>query len=117
MDELRAIAGAAGITDVTQMYGVMPQQAPTEAYSVANVGDAQEQSFQSILDSAIGLVEETNTLINTAENEQIKFELGLTDNPSDLAVAQQKASMAMQYTAAVRDRFIESYNTIMNMQI
>jgi flagellar hook-basal body complex protein FliE len=32
-------------------------------------------------------------------------------------IAEQKAALALQYTVAVRDRFVQSYQTIMNMQI
>ncbi len=77
----------------------------------------EEDSFQSILDAAMGLVKETNSLQNQRQNEVIRFELGLSDNTHDLMVAQQKAAVALQYTAAVRDRFIEGYNTLMQIQV
>ena len=77
----------------------------------------EQKSFQSVLDAAMGLVKETNTLQNRAENEEIRFELGLADNTHDLMIAEQKATIALQYTKAVRDGFIEAYNTLMQMQI
>ena len=80
-------------------------------------GEEEQESFQSILDSVMGLVKETNTLQNVAENEAIRFELGLADNTHDLMIAEQKAEVALQYTKAIRDRFIESYNQLMQMQI
>jgi flagellar hook-basal body complex protein FliE len=32
-------------------------------------------------------------------------------------IAERKAQVALNYTVAVRDRFLQSYQTIMNMQI
>ena len=51
------------------------------------------------------------------ENEELKFALGETDNTHDLLIAMNKASTALQYTVAVRDKFMESYKELMNMQI
>ena len=52
-----------------------------------------------------------------AENAEISFALGEVDNTHDLTIALQKASTALQYTIAVRDKFLEAYKEIMNMQI
>ena len=76
-----------------------------------------EDSFQYLLTQAQNMINETNYLSNQAEVEEINFALGYTDSTHDLAVAQEKANVALQYTVAVRDRFLESYNTIMNMSI
>lgn len=75
------------------------------------------QVFDSILDNAMKLVEDTNTLQNQASAQEVAFALGQTDNVHDLLIAEQKANMAIQYTVAVRNQFIQGYNTIMNMQI
>ncbi|MBR1873791.1 MAG: flagellar hook-basal body complex protein FliE [Eubacterium sp.] len=73
-------------------------------------------SFQSMLDDAMGLVTETNDYSNKAEEEKIKFATGESDNLHDLMIAQQKASVSLQYTAAVKNTVVEAYRTIMNMQ-
>jgi len=52
-----------------------------------------------------------------AENEKIKWALGETENTHDLTIALQKASSALQYTVAVRDKFLEAYKELMQMQI
>ena len=69
------------------------------------------------LNNAMKLVDDTNTLQNQASAQEVSFALGETDNVHDLIVAEQKANMAIQYTVAVRNQFIQGYNTIMNMQI
>ena len=76
-----------------------------------------EKSFSSILDSAMNMISETNELRNAADAEQIRFALGEAENTHDLLIAQTKALTAMQYTVAVRDKAMEAYKEIMNMQI
>lgn len=76
-----------------------------------------EESFSSILDSAINMINETNELRNVADSEQIRFALGEAENTHDLLIAETKALTAIQYTTAVRDKALEAYKEIMNMQI
>ena len=73
--------------------------------------------FEAILNSAIDNINSTNSLLSDAENEEIKFAMGETENSHDLMIALNKASTALQYTVAVRDKFLEAYKEIMNMQI
>lgn len=80
-------------------------------------GVNSENMFSSIFNSAINSINTTNRYLSEAENEEIKLALGQTDNTHDLAVALQKASTTLQYTVAVRDKFLEAYKEIMNMQI
>lgn len=74
-------------------------------------------AFSAILNSAIDNINTTNAYLSDMENEELKFALGETENTHDLMVAVQKASTALQYTVALRDKFLESYKEIMNMQI
>ena len=79
--------------------------------------DESKNVFQSFLTSAIDNINTTNGYLSDAENEEIKLALGETDNTHDLTIALQKASTALQYTVAVRDKFLEAYREIMQMQI
>lgn len=76
-----------------------------------------EKTFGSILDSAMNMISETNELRNKADSEQIRFALGEAENTHDLLIAETKALTAMQYTVAVKDKAIDAYKEIMNMQI
>lgn len=78
---------------------------------------ADDNSFSSVLSSAMNMVSETNDLQNNAQSEAIRFALGQSDNTHDLTTAQTKALTAIQYTVAVRDKMIDAYKEIMNMQI
>ncbi|MBR4085037.1 MAG: flagellar hook-basal body complex protein FliE [Lachnospiraceae bacterium] len=73
--------------------------------------------FEAFLNTAIDNINTTNTYLSNAENEEIRFALGETENTHDLTIALQKASTALQYTVAVRDKLLEAYKEIMNMQI
>ena len=107
------------ISEIGQLYGLMPQKAPTISEEVVTPApeDESARDFSSVFKAAMDMVDETNTLQNEAANEAIKFELGLSDNAHDLIIAEQKAEVALQYTVAVRDNIIEAYRTIMQMQI
>ena len=73
--------------------------------------------FSVMLKSAIDNLQTTNAYLSDAENEEIKFALGETESTHDLMISLQKASTALQYTVAVRDKFIQAYREIMQMQI
>lgn len=78
---------------------------------------AEGTMFDAFLSSAIDSLRTTNSYLSDSENEKIRFALGETENAHDLSIAMQKASDALQYTVALRDKFLEAYNQIMQMQI
>ena len=73
--------------------------------------------FEAFLNSAIDNINTTNNYLSEAENEEIKFAMGETENTHDLTIALQKASTALQYTVAVRDKLLEAYRELMQIQI
>lgn len=73
-------------------------------------------SFEALFQSAVNMVNETNGLTNAAEEEEIKYALGMTESMHDLQVAQQKANISLQYTVAVRNGVLDAYKEIMNLQ-
>ena len=99
------------LTNVTSPY----IEAAVNNNPMTSVND--DESFDSIFKSALGLLEETNSLENKAESAEIQFALGESVNTHDLQVAMEEASIALQYTVAVRDKALESYQSIMNMQM
>ena len=62
------------------------------------------------------MAHETDELSNKAEQEEIKYAMGDSDNLHDLQVAQQKANVSLQYTVAVKNTALEAYKSIINMQ-
>lgn len=89
-----------------------------EQYNTNKTKVAQgSDMFSVMLNSAIDNLQTTNAYLSDAENEEIKFALGETESTHDLMISLQKASTALQYTVAVRDKFIQAYREIMQMQI
>lgn len=79
--------------------------------------EAKGTSFDSLLNSAMNLVKQTEDYSNAAEVEEVKYAMGQSDSLHDLMVAQQKANVSLQYTVAVKNTAVEAYRSIMNMQI
>jgi flagellar hook-basal body complex protein FliE len=73
-------------------------------------------SFAALLDSARGMIKETEDYTNKAEEAEMAYMLGLNDSLSDLLVAQTKANVSLQYTVAVRNAVIDAYKEIMALQ-
>lgn len=110
LTSISALNGLNGISDVSS------------ASSLAGTltGQTKETDgtlFESFFNTAIDNIKTTNSYLSDAENEEIKFALGETESTHDLTIALQKASTALQYTVAIRDRLMESYREIMQMQI
>ena len=108
--------------DITSLYSVNSsmvaealRQQQAAGMTSTTLGDGEE--FAGILNAAMENIKTTNAYISEKENQELKFALGETDNTHDLLVAQMKASTALQYTVALRDKFLESYKELMNMQI
>ena len=129
VSSLNSIVGLTGITGNTSTQNSALSQLSKEdisgiysAYndtlsSLSGISDEKAGDFSSILDSMINSLNETNILQNQAEASAIQFALGESDNMHDLLIAQTKANTALQYTVAVRDKLIEAYQQIMQMQI
>lgn len=109
MDVL-SMAAVNGLESVSRYNTTQPLQQNAEQAGVTGT------SFDSLLNSAIKLVRETEDYSNAAEEEEIKYATGQSDSMHDLMIAQQKASVSLQYTVAVKNTVIEAYRTLMNMQ-
>lgn len=104
--------------NVSSLYSVSPDY--LTQYGLNRTSEAsgeKDKSFGSILDAALNMINETNDYQNAAESAEIQFALGEAVSTHELAVAQQKANIALQYTVAVRDKVLEAYKEIMNMSV
>lgn len=107
-------------TDIANLYNISSEAISNTLSGIK--GDTQEQTqnanlFDSLLNSAINNINETNGYISDKENEQLKLAMGITENTHDLSIATQKAETALAYTVAVRDKLLEAYKEIINIQI
>jgi flagellar hook-basal body complex protein FliE len=102
--------------DISSLTGVTSDYLTTYAKqnSLVNTSD---DTFDSVLSSMLSSLDETNDLQNAAEEAEIQFALGQSTNTHDLLIAESKAEVALQYTVAVRDKIIDAYKELMQMQI
>lgn len=104
--------------DVSSLYSVSPDYLTRYGINRAQeTSGEKDKSFGSFLDAAMNMINETNDYQNAAESSEIQFALGEAVSTHELAVAQQKANLALQYTIAVRDKVLEAYKELMNMSI
>ncbi len=74
------------------------------------------ESFEALLNSAMGMIKETEHYTNLAKEAELSYMLGLNDSVTDLLVAQIKANTSLQYTVAVKNAVMDAYKEIMNLQ-
>ena len=113
------LSAISSLSSIEQMRGLSAAK-NTESVKNMLLGQGEEVKgtlFDSFLNTAIDNIKTTNSYLSDAEDEEIKFALGETENTHDLTIALQKASTALQYTVAVRDKLLASYREIMQMQI
>lgn len=105
--------------DINKLYNVNSDAVRSTLYGV-NAGSEEQKSsnlFGSILDAAVNNISTTNDLLSTKENEQLKWMMGISENTHDLTIAVGKAQTALNYTIALRDKLLEAYKEIMQIQI
>ena len=106
ISSLSALGGISGI-DETGLTGMLTEKAQKTDGTL----------FESFLNTAIDNINTTNNYLSDWENEEMKFALGETENTHDLTIALQKASTALQYTVAIRDKVLAAYKELMQIQI
>lgn len=105
--------------DITALYNVS-SGAVKDAAKIAPTTRTEtyrNTGFDSLLHTAIDNLNTTNSYLSDAENEEIKWALGESENTHDLSNALQKASTALKYTVAIRDKVLDAYKELIQMQI
>lgn len=103
--------------DISRLYNVSSNAIRTAAENASTAQGTKSDEFGSLFDKAVENLTTTNSYLSDAENAELRWALGETDNTHELSIALQKASTALQYTVAVRDKVLEAYREIMQMQI
>lgn len=85
--------------------------------NAAKVTTDNKAAFDRLFNSAIEMYKETDDLQSAAEQSEIEFALGYSNSTHDLAIAQQKANISLQYTVKVTNKALEAYKELMSMQI
>lgn len=76
----------------------------------------RNQAFETMFQSALDMVKETQAYTDQAEQAAMDYAMGLTNSTHDLQIAQTKASISLQYTVAVRNAVLDAYKEIMQLQ-
>lgn len=113
MADISSLSGA-GLDLYTEALNNIQQSNST--YTGTN-RTSDDKSFQSIFDSALGMITETDKLAAEAEEAAMDFTLGNTESTHELGIIQQKALMSLQYTVAVKNGLLDAYKEIMSIQI
>lgn len=106
--------------DINSLYNVRSDAVRNSLYGVSTENEGQKNNnnvFGSILDAAVSNINTTNDLLSSKENEQLKWMMGISENTHDLTIAVGKAQSALNYTVALRDKLLEAYKEIMQIQI
>ena len=85
--------------------------------ALENVEKQKGTIFEEFYNAAIGLYTETNDMQVQAEKFQLEFAAGKTDDVAGLIIAQKKAETALQFTAQITNKVLESYKQILQIQI
>jgi flagellar hook-basal body complex protein FliE len=81
-------------------------------------GAVQSKSGVDFAQALRTQLDQVNALATNAEKLGERFSLGDDRvNLSDVMIASQKSSIAMQATIQVRNKLVSAYNDIMNMQV
>lgn len=103
-------ATRAGMADVAQRVQAKVNQQATSA-----TGGVEQPSFQTSFSSALRSISAAQEQATTMQRE-IQF-----DNPTvsleDTMIAMQKAQLGFQSAVQVRNKLVQAYTDIMNMQI
>lgn len=103
--------------DISSITNIGSRAIADAASKASTRGVNTDEGFTSLFNSMLSNIGETNALLNAQEEEEMKFALGISENTHDLSIASAKASTALSYTVALRDKFLEAYKELMQMQI
>lgn len=103
-------AARAGMADVARRV-----EAKTRAEATGQASGVDKPSFQSSFSSALNAISQSQATAATMQRE-VQF-----DNPTvsleETMVAMQKAQLGFQSAVQVRNKLVQAYTDIMNMQV
>ena len=105
--------------DISSLYSIgspAVRQAAENSPIGKKVLEKPDLSFDSVFKKAVENINTTNSYLSDMENEEIRWALGETNSTHELSVAMNKAATALQYTVAVRDKLLEAYKELMQIQ-
>lgn len=98
---------------------IIPIQPIDSIGSVAKIGAEQNSTavtlpFQSLFQDAVSNAQKTSAAL---DGEISKLATGQTDNLHDALIASQKASLSVNMVVELRNKLLDSYNQVMNINV
>lgn len=115
--QMNMLSAAAGGSDGVRIPFNAPQAAASDTVELSQAPAASEKvgEFADVLRDAF---ETVNNLQNEASNMQTRFDAGDRQvSLSDVMLATQKSGISFEAAVQVRNKLIEAYKTISQMQI
>jgi flagellar hook-basal body complex protein FliE len=108
------------LNDINSLYNVSSDAVKSSLTDKINATDTDNDSedvFGTFLNAAVSNITDTNEALSNKENEELKWAMGISEDSHDLTVAVGKAETALSYTVALRDKLLDAYKEIMQIQI
>jgi len=97
--------GRIGINGVTD---------PRQAYGASSIGQSGGPSFLNHLQQAMGKVDQAQSNRDNVVESMVAGEIG---EVHDVMIAAEEAQLTIEMMIEVRNKLLESYNSIMQMQV
>ncbi len=82
--------------------------------SPAPAADGKGKAFGELLAEAM---DEVNGLVQDSQQKSVALAQGRIEDVSQVMIATEKASLAVQLTMQVRNKAVEAYQEVMRMQV
>ena len=76
--------------------------------------DGGEKTFK---DTVMGLLNDTNSKINTSDANQRDLATGKTNDLQKVVTSVEEANLSMQFTMAMRTKLLEAYQEVARIQV
>ena len=98
--------------DKIKGYSFVEESIAKKDKNVSTVGD-----FDSFLAAAMDTIDETSNLEQKAQQLQLDYITGKSDDMLSVLLAEQRAYTAVNFTVQVTNKVIEAYKQIISLQI
>ena len=90
---------------------------PSLQSAVDTKATGKTNSFESFYNAYLNMIDETNTYQLQADQIQLDFAAGKTDDMLSVMLAQEKAYTSFNFTVQVTNKLVDAYREIMRMQL
>lgn len=102
------------VTNAIQIHQLMTQQIQSKQQLGRTETNSTQLSFAGMLNNQL---KKTNELQQKSDLEVQKFLVGETEDIHDMLIAMEEATISLEFVTQVRNKGIEAYQELKNMQI